>query len=169
MQAITLRPAQEADREFLFGLYTATRADELRMTGCDPQALAMLLRLQFEAQRQHYLRQYPAAEHAIVEGPQGPLGRWYVHRSAREICLVDICLLPAWRGQGIGTDLLRRLQDEGARRGLPVHLSVTVGNPAARLYRRLGFTVTGGDQIYSALEWNATTPQLLKEYQDGTT
>jgi ribosomal protein S18 acetylase RimI-like enzyme len=169
MQAITLRPAQQADQDFLFGLYAATRADELRMTGCDPQALALLLRLQFDAQRQHYLRHYPGAEHAIVEGPQGALGRWYVHRAAHEIRLVDICLLAAARGQGIGSGLLRRLQDESARAGVPLRLSVAVGNPARRLYQRLGFTETGSDGIYSALESNATTPQLLEEYQDGTT
>ena len=169
MQAIRLRAAQEADQDFLFGLYAASRADELRLTGCDPQALDALLRLQFFAQRQHYLRQYPGAEHALIEGAAGPIGRWYVQRGAGEIRLVDICLLPDWRGQGIGAMLLRRLLAEGARAGLPVRLSATAGNPAQRLYRRLGFRVTGGDGLYDTLEWSATTPQSLEEYHDGTT
>lgn len=169
MQAITLRPAQAADQDFLFRLYAATRTDELRIAGCDSQALALLMRLQFDAQRQHYLRLYPDAEHAIVDHAQGPLGRWYVHRSAHEIRLVDICLLPAARGQGIGGGLLRRLLAEGAQAGVPVRLSVAAGNPARRLYQQLGFTETGSDGIYSALESSATTPQLFEEYQDGTT
>jgi ribosomal protein S18 acetylase RimI-like enzyme len=173
MQALTLRQVQDADQDFLFGLYAATRADELRMSGCDPQALGVLLRLQFEAQRQHYVRQYPGAEHAVVEDPHGLLGRCYVHRTAREIRLVDICLLPSARGQGIGTQLLRRLLAEAARAGVPLRLSVALGNPAMRLYQRLGFTETGSDGMYSAFESRATTPQftpqLLEEQQNGTT
>jgi ribosomal protein S18 acetylase RimI-like enzyme len=153
MQPTQLRPAEAADQDFLFGLYASTRADELVMAAPDPLALATLLQVQFQAQQQHYLRQFAGAEHAIISGPQGPLGRWYVHRAPGEIRLVDICLLPAHRRQGIGEALLRGLLAEGARAGVPVRLSVRPGNPAIRLYRRLGFAVVGTNETYSALEW----------------
>jgi ribosomal protein S18 acetylase RimI-like enzyme len=155
MQPTQLRPAEDADREFLIGLVASARADELAMAATDPLALATLLQLQFEAQQQHYRRQFADAEHAIIVGPQGPLGRWYVHRAADEIRLVDICLLPAHRRQGIGEALLRGLLAEGARAGLPVRLSVRPGNPAIRLYQRLGFAVVGTNETHSALEWRA--------------
>lgn len=51
-----------------------------------------------------------------------------------------ISLLPGYRGRGIGTKLLSgllsRLQKEGVHR---VSLSVQKGNPAIRLYQRMGF------------------------------
>lgn len=157
MQATTLRMVQPGDRDFLFALYAASRGEELRIGGFDEQVLAMLLPMQFEAQRQHYARVYPNAEHAIVEGPRGPVGRWFVERSAEAIRLVDICLLPAACGQGIGTTLLLRLQQESEHSGVPLRLHVVRGNPARRLYQRLGFTDTGSDGIYNALEWRATS------------
>ena len=53
-----------------------------------------------------------------------------------------ISVLPAWRGQGVGTALLTRLFEELARRGYErTSLSVQKENPAARLYRRLGYEV----------------------------
>ncbi len=46
------------------------------------------------------------------------------------------------RGKGIGTALLASLLDEARRRGIRrVSLSVEKHNPAARLYRRVGFVV----------------------------
>ncbi len=52
------------------------------------------------------------------------------------------------RGRGIGGALLRALIDEAQRSGVPaLSLSVETDNPAASLYRRLGFrevSTTGG-------------------------
>jgi GNAT superfamily N-acetyltransferase len=157
MQATQLREVQAADRDFLFTLYAATRGEELRIGGFDEQVLAMLLPMQFEAQCQHYQRNYPDAEHAIVEGPRGPVGRWLVDRSEHEIRLVDISLLPSACSQGIGTTLLLRLQEESDHTGVPLRLNVVRGNPARRLYQRMGFADTGSDGIYNALEWRATS------------
>lgn len=162
MKTVTLRMVQDSDQEFLCSLYAATRGEELGIGGFDAQALAMLLPMQFDAQRQYYLRRFPGAEHAVIEGPHGLRGRWYVHRTAQEIRLVDICLLPAARGQGIGTTLLRRLQAESERTGLPLRMSVVRGNPARRLGQRLGFTETGSDGIHSALEWRAANAVLVE-------
>ncbi len=155
MKTVILRMVQQADHGFLCKLYDATRGEELRIGGFGGQALDMLLPLQFEAERQYFLRRFPCAEHAIIEGPHGSRGRWYVHRTTQEIRLVDISLLPDARGQGIGGSLLRRLQAESERSGLPLRLSVVRGNPARRLVQRLGFIETGSDGIQCALEWRA--------------
>lgn len=49
------------------------------------------------------------------------------------------------RGRGVGTLLLTALIDEARRRSLPgLSLSVEPDNPAASLYRRLGFKTVGG-------------------------
>jgi ribosomal protein S18 acetylase RimI-like enzyme len=51
---------------------------------------------------------------------------------------LGIAVLPAYRGQGIGTALLNALvaSEPGA-----ISLSVAADNPAVRLYQRFGFTI----------------------------
>jgi ribosomal-protein-alanine N-acetyltransferase len=55
--------------------------------------------------------------------------------------ITQVCVLPAWQGEGVGYALLRRsllaLHERGCRK---VSLTVTAANsPAARLYERMGF------------------------------
>jgi ribosomal protein S18 acetylase RimI-like enzyme len=51
-----------------------------------------------------------------------------------------------FRGRGIGDRLLRALLSRAVERGVArISLSVNFDNPAARLYRRLGFRVVGSD------------------------
>ncbi len=53
---------------------------------------------------------------------------------------LSIALTPPYRGQGLGTRLVRAALDEAARRGFEaVSLSVSPPNPALRLYTRAGF------------------------------
>ena len=56
---------------------------------------------------------------------------------------LSIAVLPAYRGKGIGTSLLRRLLIEAQSHFASISLSVSPDNPALRLYRRLGFEVVG--------------------------
>lgn len=56
------------------------------------------------------------------------------------IPVLGIAVLPGWRGQGIGTALMRRLLEGPAGRA-PISLNVAKGNPAQRLYERMGFVV----------------------------
>ena len=56
------------------------------------------------------------------------------------IPVLGIAVWPGWRGQGIGTALMRRLLEGPAGRA-PISLNVAKGNPAQRLYERMGFEV----------------------------
>lgn len=56
---------------------------------------------------------------------------------------VSMALLPAYRGQGIGTALLTALIAQATERYAALSLSVDPQNPAMRLYERLGFVVVG--------------------------
>lgn len=57
--------------------------------------------------------------------------------------VTDVCIDPAVAGHGLGTALLATCAARLAERGLPtLTLVVTVGNPAQRVYERLGFRVT---------------------------
>lgn len=67
-------------------------------------------------------------------------GYGYVNDDTPEL---SIALQPAYRGQGIGTELLTHLLDDAAVCYPALSLSVTPGNPAQRLYERLGFVAIG--------------------------
>jgi ribosomal protein S18 acetylase RimI-like enzyme len=149
---ITWRRAQPDDEPFLYELYENTRAEEMDAFGWNAAQKEMFLRLQFNAQRQHYDIAYPDAEHRIILFKDCPAGRIMVFRSGREIVLVDIALLPGYRGGGIGTVLIRGLIDEAQANGLPLKLHVEKHNRAARLYERLGFSLIGETGLYYEME-----------------
>jgi ribosomal protein S18 acetylase RimI-like enzyme len=54
----------------------------------------------------------------------------------------------------VGEALLREVLGEAAGCGLPVRIHVERGNPARRLYARLGFVPLAERGIYHELEWS---------------
>jgi len=63
----------------------------------------------------------------------------------RHTCLLSILVQEAYRGKGIGSELLVRLMDlaKNTFQIVILHLEVYEGNPAQKLYERLGFTPFG--------------------------
>jgi ribosomal protein S18 acetylase RimI-like enzyme len=127
------------DRELLLAVYGSTRAEELAQVQWAPGAQEAFLRQQFEAQDAYYREYYSGASFDVIEVEGQGAGRLYVDRWPFEIRIVDIALLPEFRGRGIGETLLRSLisEAETSERSLTIH--VEQGNPARRLYERLGF------------------------------
>jgi len=113
------------------------------------------LRQQFEAQTQHYREHFAGARFDVIECDGEPAGRLSVWRGRDEIRLVEIALLPAWRGRGIGGRLLRPILEEAAEQRLPVRIHVERSNPALRLYERLGFAPVAERGLYLLLEWRS--------------
>ena len=142
-----LRLAVPADEAFLRQLYKTTRAAEFVAAGLPAAALEGLLDQQYRAQTVGYGMQFPDACSLIVEHRDAPAGRLLLLCADHRWHIVDIALLPAVRGQGIGTDLIEAIARAAAARGArELTLAVLSGSAAARrLYARLGFSETGGD------------------------
>ena len=155
---ITLRDALPSDRPFLLALYTSTRAEEFAHLGWPVETERAFMKVQFEAQRGDYERRYPTAKCQIVELRRCPIGRLWVAKDARSLTVLDISLLAELRGQGIGTACLRWEQQRAAKAGLDVELQVVVGNPAQRLYERLGFRNVGEAGVRQAMAWTPASP-----------
>ena len=151
--AVALRQKSEQDTEFLFSVYASTRTEELAQVGWDDRQKERFLRMQFEAQRQCYESNYPGAEFQIILVAGRAAGRLYVHRRPKEIRIMDIAVLPEFRGGGVGSGLLKDILAEGQRTGRSVSIHVEVFNPALRLYERLGFRRTALNGVYHLLEW----------------
>ena len=152
---IVLRPITPEDDSFLAGLYASTRAEELSVTTWSDEEKAVFCRRQFDAQSAHYVENYPGASLQIIERAGEPIGRLYVMRWKREIRIMDIGLLPAHRGTGIGTQLLRELQEEARSAGKTLSIHVERFNPALRLYERLGFKLVEDKGVYLLLQWSS--------------
>lgn len=153
---LSLRLITPSDDVFLLALYASTRPD-LAALGLPDAQRDMLLRVQWMAQRHGYQSRFPQGEHQLVLVDEAPAGRLWVAREPEELRLVELSLLPAHRGTGVGTRLLQALQREASEIGKPLRLSVARDNPARRLYARLGFTPvadgTPDGEPYLALEW----------------
>jgi len=149
----TLVPVCVEDEPFLLQLYASTRQAELDAWGLDEATRQQFLQMQWQAQKHSYARQYPDATHHLICSQQCPAGRLLVAREEQTITLVDIALLPAYQNQGLGTALLRTLQEEAATRGQSIQLHVLQHNPARRLYERLGFTCVDSNGLHDRMEW----------------
>lgn len=151
--AITLRPATDADYNFMRLLYHANREEEMKHFPFDEFQKRQFLDQQFGAQYQHYQIHYPTCERNIVEQDGRAIGRLWVDEWHDQIRLVDIALMPEWRGSGIGTALLRDVLARGAAAGKPVTIHVEGFNPALRLYQRLGFEHVDTNGVYYLMKW----------------
>jgi len=151
--SIRLRPVIPADEEFLARVYASSRADELAVTGWSEELKADFCRRQFDAQSAYYAENYPGASFQIIERDGWPVGRLYVDRWEKEIRIVDITLLPEFRGSGIGTKLLRELQEEARAAGKSLTIHVERFNRALELYQRLGFEQIEDKGVYLLMEW----------------
>lgn len=151
--AVTLRPATDADFFFMRRLYGATREEEMKQFPFDEHRKKDFLDQQFAAQYQHYQLHYPTCERNIIEKDGKAVGRLWLDEWRDQIRLVDIALMPEWRGSGIGTALLHDVLARGAKAGKPVTIHVEAYNPALRLYERLGFVKVDTNGVYFLMKW----------------
>lgn len=157
MPAVALRPATEADRDFLARVYASTREQELAQVPLSPEQKAAFLRQQFEAQSAHYESNYTETSFDVVLVDGEPAGRLIVARWAEELRIVDIAMLPQQRGRGVGGRLMGELLAEADERGVKASIHVERANPAMRFYERLGFVPAGEHGVYLLMERQAKT------------
>jgi ribosomal protein S18 acetylase RimI-like enzyme len=142
---ISYREMTDADLPFVAALYATTRAEEVAATGWPPAMQAAFLEQQHRAQHSHYRITYPQGEWLLIERGGELVGRLYLAEELGQLIIVDISLLPAARGGGLGTAILT---DVLARETRPVSLHVQRTNRARRLYERLGFELVEEQAIY---------------------
>jgi len=155
---LRLRPIKPEDEEFLARVYASTRAEELAITDWSEGQKADFCRRQFDAQSAYYAANYPGTSFQIVERDGWPIGRLYVARWEKEIRIVDITLLPEARGSGLGTQLLRDLQEEARAAGKSLTIHVERFNRALALYQRLGFRQIEDKGVYLLMRWAEKRP-----------
>lgn len=151
---IALRPIGADDEPFLLAVYASTREEELALVPWSDAEKAAFVAMQFAAQSAHYARHYAGMTADVVLLDGEPAGRLLVARGDEEIRIVDVALLPAFRGRGAGGALLAELMGEARAAGKRLSIHVERENRALRLYRRLGFEPAGEAGVYLRMEWD---------------
>jgi len=144
----SLRPEADGDIAFLMALFASTREEELAQTPWSPEQKSGFLAMQFNAQRTHYRTHMADAEWIVLLHQGSPIGRIYLHWLRVSIDLIDIALIPAWRGKGVGSAIMTQLLTLSDSVGKPICLFVERFNPALRLYSRLGFVEVADGDVY---------------------
>jgi ribosomal protein S18 acetylase RimI-like enzyme len=152
---VQFRPETADDRELAIRIYASTRTEELAPVPWSDLQKTQFLRSQALAQSEHYTKHYVGASFEMIELHGQPAGRLYVHRGMRETRIVDISLLPAFRGVQIGGAILRDLQDQATVAGVCLTIHVEHANPARRLYERLGFQYVNDGGVYLQMRWES--------------
>ena len=150
---VSLRPVVETDEEFLVEVYATTRAEELAMVSWTEEQEQAFIRFQYDAQKEHYAKKYPNANHDLILSNGRQVGRLYVARLDEEIRIVDITVLPAERNNGIGTYLLKQLLEEATAKKMMTRIYVEEFNPSVQLFKRLGFNVSEQQGFHLLFQW----------------
>jgi ribosomal protein S18 acetylase RimI-like enzyme len=136
-----LRPVTDDDREFLFDLMKASYFDHVVATwGAWDE----------EDQRKRFEDRFGASgNERIILVDRERVGVLTVEELPTEMFLVNIEILPSWRGRGLGTALLRWVIASAGAKGLPVTLqSLKVNLRATSLYEREGFEFVGETETH---------------------
>lgn len=150
---VSLRAVRPEDDDFLLEVYGSTRADEMALVPWTEEQKKAFLRMQLDAQRRDYEAHFPAADYHLIMLDDKSVGRIWVARLPDEIHLLDIALLPAYQGRGIGTLLLRQLIDEAEGGGKKLsHTVFKLNEGARRFYERLGFELVSEMGMYLVME-----------------
>lgn len=154
-EQIQLRPVTAEDEDFLLFVYASTRAEEMKQVPWSVEQIEMFVRMQYTAQKQHYAAMYPQASHDVIYVDETAVGRIYVDRDAEKLSILDITVLPEYRGRGTGGTLLRRLLEEAGASGKAVTIYVESFNPSLRLFERLGFRKEREEGFQLLMKWQA--------------
>jgi ribosomal protein S18 acetylase RimI-like enzyme len=150
---VVLRPVVSTDEAFLRDLYIDARAGDIAALPAD--AAQTIVDLQLRAQSAHYAAIWPTATDSVILANGQRVGRLWTARTEDTVRVLDLAVRTTHRRRGIASQLLRDLQQEGAR----VALSVWGGNAAARvLYDGLGFEEVGSNAGYLDLAWSPRVP-----------
>ncbi|MBS1797252.1 MAG: GNAT family N-acetyltransferase [Acidobacteria bacterium] len=137
-----MRTVTEDDRDFIARVDAGTREEEFAGPGWSPRRLAEFLKMQAVFQRRAWELRFPGALQFIIEDDFEKVGRMITAEYDDRLVLIDIAILPAHRGRGIGSLLIGDLIERAVETRKKVALQVSKNNlRAVGLYRKLGFAV----------------------------
>ncbi len=154
-----LRPALPEDEPFLFQLFAESQ-EHLAAFRSNAELYRSLIEMQYQGRKQSYSSEFSCASDAILciqNGEQSgqSVGRMLVDRQPERWRIVDIAVLGAQRGNGLGSWALQLCQQQSTAAGVKLTLAVRPESRARRLYERLGFHATQASVLSVEMEFSA--------------
>ena len=158
--------------ELRYRLFAEDKLAEFAAMGVPPEQASLLVKMQYRGRAMSYAEAYPQAEEMLLCLQDGAeeiaIGRLLLARATGGWRIVDIALLAAYRGQGHGRSAVEQVQWECAEAGVALRLHVLHGNPAARLYERMGFCAVHQDAIGVEMVWIAGIGNAAEAVSQGS-
>ena len=130
---ISLRPATEADKEFLYELHRTTMREYIEATWGWEE----------EWQRREFEGRFRKDRQQVILANGTPVGMLEVEYRPDQLFIANIQVRPSAQRRGIGSIIINQLVAQGRSTKQPVTLQVLEVNvDALRLYERLGFVIT---------------------------
>ncbi|HAT50968.1 MAG TPA: hypothetical protein DCS88_11630 [Alphaproteobacteria bacterium] len=154
-----LGPVTNTDEEVLLTIFATTRGVMQVVSHkpeWSPEERLDFVRMQSRFQESAYRGPgYEGAFLDLVRYKGQVVGRLYILRQpGAQMRLMEITLLPKFRGQGHGSTLIRTIQADASHLDTPVIAMVEDDNPACSLYTRLGFVPTNHVvSFYRTWQW----------------
>lgn len=109
--------------------------------------------MQLNFQQKAYEIQFPGAENFVIKLENERVGRLIIYRDEKQMRIVDIAVLPDFRGKGIASYLIGSLITEAEKSQRKLALQVLKTNiNAFNLYKKLGFAVVGETEMNYLME-----------------
>ncbi len=148
---LSLRPAVSADDAFFQQLFAATRP-YFAQSGLPENLVQQLLQQQYQLQQQSY-QQQKLMTYVLLHHAQ-PVGRLILARQEDVLHLTDVAFLPNHCGLGLGSELMRALQQYVREQRLVLSLLVAQDNVRAqKFYLNHGFTLVAQSESHYQLCW----------------
>ena len=143
---ISRRPAREEDYAFALALYLESTRPLLTALGTWDEARVL----------RRFSEGFHLPDVTVLSSAGADIGWMQVsERSGSCIHLDQLHLVERVRNGGIGSRLIRELQEHATASERRVELNVMRRNPAQGLYERLGFRVVGGDEERLHMRWDS--------------
>src|SRR5689334_2285162 len=101
--ALRIRLASPTDEPFIRHLFEQVRTEQFTATGLSGPIISQVIAQQYRSQAAGYAAQFPDAISLIVTRDGAAIGRLLLHCARERWHIIDIALLPAESGCGIGT------------------------------------------------------------------
>lgn len=144
---MVLRPAIEEDESALFEIHRAVFHGHIEaIWGWNE-----------EWQWSNFKNEVMCCDTSILELDGRTIGYIQVREEQNQMYVQNIALCQSVQGCGIGSDLVKQLQQRASDRNILLTLSVFRTNDRAlRFYERLGFIRAGQTQSHIEMSWHAT-------------
>jgi len=132
MPPYTLKPANESDYEILKDIHHTTMEQHVsKIWGWDK-----------EFQDRYYRENFNPQNIQLIYSDKNLTGYLQSWESENKISLVNILILPDYQKYGLGTSIIKSLQNLAIKKSKPLELGVfKINTNAKRLYEKLGFEV----------------------------